>query len=173
MSKLEVSKEFRCSKEKLYRAWTEQDQLKQWWKPMGKQLIAVENDLAEGGTVKYQFNDNTLLIDGNYEKVVPNELLEYTWNWHVSAEPIKDAAYKLSVRFEGDESNATISITQDGFLNEENIHPHQHGWEEGLEQLKSYVESQGEMQSNAGTLNEQLVDSGYNEDPEQVKVGGG
>src|SRR6187551_3239109 len=101
MSTLQISKEFQVSKEQLFSAWTDPAQLKQWWKPLGKQLVHVENNLAPGGTVKYEFEDDHLAIHGIYEKVAVNELLEYTWNWHVKAASVNDAAYKLSVVFEG------------------------------------------------------------------------
>jgi uncharacterized protein YndB with AHSA1/START domain len=172
MSTLEVSKDFQSSRESLFNAWTDPEQLKQWWKPLGKQLVAVENSLQEGGTVAYHFDDGNLAIDGKYEKVVNQELLEYTWNWHFSVEPINDADYKLSVRFEGDESHSSIYITQEGFKNEESIQPHRQGWEQGLEQLKSHLNDQGQ-QPHGSSLSQEPPVAGYNEAPEQVKVGGG
>ena len=172
MSTLEISKQFQCSKEQLFSAWTEPEQLKQWWKPLGKQLAGVENDMAEGGTVKYLFSDDNLTIDGTYDKVVNHDLLEYTWNWHFRLEPVNDAGYKLKVRFEGDDSSSAISIVQDGFENAESIQPHQQGWEQGLEQLKSYVENQKSGGENGSAEKLQIPIEGYREAPEQVKVGG-
>lgn len=169
MSKLEISKNFSCSKEKLYSAWTDADQLKGWWKPLAKALVDVENNIEPGGTVSYRFAKDQLLIDGVYSKVEGKDLLEHTWNWHVNTEPIKDSAYTLSIRFDGDETKSSIAITQDGFENEESVHPHQQGWEQGLEQLKSYLEN-GDHQSSASD-NPATKVAGYHEDPEQVKVG--
>src|SRR3954469_22013665 len=138
-SNLNASKQFNCSKEALYSAWTQPEQLKQWWKPMGNTLTDVVNDIREGGEVKYVFADNHLTINGRYEKVQEHDLLEYTWNWHLATEPIPDAPYKLSVRFEGDENNSTISVTQTGFKDDESVKPQQQGWEHGLQQLQDYL----------------------------------
>lgn len=182
-SNLNVSKQFNCSKEALYSAWTQPEQLKQWWKPMGNTLTDVVNDIKEGGEVKYVFADKQLTIDGKYEKVQGNDLLEYTWNWHVTSEPIPAAPYKLSVRFEGDENNSTISITQTGFKNDESVQPHQQGWEQGLQQLQDYLEGRsnggGKSNTNSGVNEvEKAAEenmppmTGYMETPEQSKVGG-
>ncbi len=95
---LAVNKQFKCAKQALYTAWTDGEQLKQWWKPLGKQLSSVENDTRQGGTVRYRFDEDSLTISGEYEKVEP-DLLEYTWNWELPAEPVKDANYKLTVHF--------------------------------------------------------------------------
>ena len=151
---------------------------------MGNTLTDVENDIKEGGEVKYVFADNHLTINGRYEKVQGHDLLEYTWNWHLATEPIPDAPYKLSVRFEGDENNSTIVVTQTGFKEEESVQPHQHGWEQGLQQLQDYLLS-GNNNNNASDTNseessrEQAAEknmppmTGYLETPEQSKVAGG
>ena len=187
-SNLNVSKQFNCSKDALYNAWTQPEQLKQWWKPMGKQLTQVVNNIKEGGEVKYVFEDNSLTIDGKYEKVQGQDLLEYTWNWHLKAERIEDAKYKLSVRFEGESNNATISVTQTGFEKEESVQPHKQGWEEGLQQLQEYLSGNQQHDNNASNSSsnpnateqkeEQAEEkymppvTGYNETEEQAKVGG-
>lgn len=173
MAILEISKEFDCSKEKLYKAWTEPDQLKEWWKPLGNQLNKVDSDIRPGGAVKYQFENNGLLIDGVYEKAEDN-LLEYSWNWHVQAEPIDDAEYRLSVQFEGDEHTASLTVKQDGFKDDVHIKPHQQGWEDALEQLKIYLEQPQQTHSSDSSSQKQHPPiAGYMETPEQQKVGGG
>lgn len=172
-SHLEVSKQFSCSKEQLYTAWTEPAQLKQWWKPLGKQLQNVVNDITAGGTVKYMFEGDTLTIDGTYDKVEPGMLLEYSWNWHVTSEPVEDASYKLSVRFEGSGNNATLSVTQTGFDGQHSIDPHKKGWEQALQQLSEFVGG-GQSDEQAGKSGQQKPPvTGYNETPEQQKVAGG
>lgn len=169
---LEVSKQFQCSKETLYKAWTDPEQLKQWWKPMGKRLTEVENNITEGGEVRYTFENNSPKIDGKYVKVDDHNVLEYTWNWHLSTEQTEDSAYKLSVRFEGDENKSSIFIAQYGFKNQESVQPHKHGWEQGLKQLHEYLSgSSNNQQSLQGQQKPPIT--GYNETPEQLKVAGG
>ncbi|TKK67457.1 SRPBCC domain-containing protein [Ilyomonas limi] len=189
-SNLTISKELNCSKEAAYNAWTQPEQLKQWWKPMGKKLADVINDIKEGGEVKYVFENNSLIIDGRYEKVEEHSLLEYTWNWHLKLEREENAAYKLSVHFEGDNSHAAIRITQAGFESEEHVQPHKQGWEEGLQQLQDYLTGNNNVGKNGLNSNnadrddikerEEMAEekymppvTGYNETEEQDKVGGG
>ena len=168
---LEVSKQFQCSKDELFKAWTNPGQLKQWWKPMGKQLTDVTDEIQEGGAIKYKFDDG-LTIDGSYEKVVNGELLEYTWNWHAAGQLIEDAAYKLTVKFEGDEHSSSISVVQTGLNSKESVLPHQHGWEQGLQQLHDYLTSKTSNDSGVEPGQQKPPISGYNETPEQEKVGG-
>lgn len=183
-SNLTVSKEFNCSKDALYDAWTQPEQLKQWWKPMGNTLTDVVNDIRHGGEVKYMFKDNLLTIDGKYEKVKDHSLLEYTWNWHLKAERTESAPYKLSVRFDGDNNSSSISVTQTGFQREENVQPHKQGWVQGLQQLQGYLSGTNNSGgNNTGGNNDETREeeaeekymppvTGYNETEEQAKVGG-
>jgi uncharacterized protein YndB with AHSA1/START domain len=182
-SNLNVSRQFSCSKEALYSAWTQPEQLKKWWKPMGNTLTDVVNDIKEGGEVKYVFAGNRLTIDGKYEKVQEHGLLEYTWNWHMTSEPIQEAPYKLSVQFDGDENNSTISITQTGFKDDESVQPHKKGWEQSLHQLQDYLSNgnsgDGSNASSGVSDTEKAAEqnmppmTGYMETPEQTKVAGG
>lgn len=111
---------------------------------MGKSLEKVENNVTDGGTLAYSFDNKSLLVDGVYEKVVEDTLLVYSWNWHVQSSTIKDAAYKVYVRFDGDGNESAISIIQNGFNNEEHIRPHREGWEQALSQLEVYLNHERE-----------------------------
>ncbi len=174
MSKLQVSKKFSVSVDELYAAWTEKDQLKNWWQPMNKQLKQVDNELKEGGNINYKFEDG-LLVEGKYETVKPSELLVYSWNWNFSEIPSDTTRYKLHVHFKKESDNASsIAIEQEGFEDEEHANPHKKGWEDGLGQLAQYLQTN---KSNKETTNQQDSGkpniTGYNETPEQEKVGGG
>jgi len=156
---------------------------------MGKNVVDVVNDIKQGGEVKYVFENNSLTIDGRYEKVEDHSLLEYTWNWHLKLEREEDAAYKLSVRFEGNDNNSTIQVTQTGFENDESVQPHKQGWEQGLQQLQDYLagnNNPGNSGSNSNIASGDNIKNmeeaaeekymppvtGYNETAEQAKVGG-
>ncbi len=136
--KLEISKHFTETKEKLFAAWTEGDQLKKWWKPMNNSIVEVSNDLKQGGVVKYVF-ESGLIISGNYEEVLENKKLVYSWNWNFPKDEVKNADYKLSVTFTEEGKSSNINVVQTSFENEESILPHKEGWEKGLNDLAEYL----------------------------------
>jgi uncharacterized protein YndB with AHSA1/START domain len=168
---VEVQKDFQVPVEQLYKAWNEPEQLKQWWRPMGNQLDDVTNDLKQGGTVRYVFNKETIVISGQYEEVKPNEKLVYSWDWHLKEDMLRNANYKLTVTFNSTGNGSSIHILQENFENEESMQPHREGWEKGLTDLQSF------LGGNANTSGKQPVSTdataGYGESPEQQKVGGG
>ncbi len=137
---VQVSKDFPVSKEALYKAWTEEQQLKEWWKPMNKQLQKVENDIREGGRVAYHFDEN-LQIKGEYKEVAEGDKLVYSWNWELPEDSVHRGEYLLTVAFSGDGDKSTLDITQENFQHEHSIKPHTAGWEEALEHLHRYLSS--------------------------------
>jgi uncharacterized protein YndB with AHSA1/START domain len=109
-----VTKQFPVSKEELYKAWTADEQLKQWWKPMHKQLASVENDIREGGKVAYHFDDN-LQIKGEYKEVAEGEKLVYSWDWELPEESMYKGEYLLTVQFRGEGNESSLDIAQENF----------------------------------------------------------
>ncbi len=142
--KVEIRQEFEVPVEKVYEAWTNPDQLKKWWKPMDKKLTGVTNELKEGGKIDYLFDENDLHITGNYIQIKANELLEYTWNWELPDDPVKNSSYKLTIQFANEGSKSSIHVTQDAFKDEEGMLPHEQGWKKGLSDLSHYLNSNGE-----------------------------
>jgi uncharacterized protein YndB with AHSA1/START domain len=174
--KVEASKHFSAPVEKLFEAWNNLEQLKQWWKPMGYTLQEVINDLAVGGTVRYVFEGDKLVIDGKYEEVKENEKLVYTWNWQFPDSPEKNGDYKLVVQFASRENGSELNITQQNLKSDEGIHPNEEGWDKALEELETFLDGNNSKLDNSGEqqkLHEQPEEAGYREKPEQQKVGGG
>src|SRR5258708_17334250 len=67
---------------RLFAAWTEAEQLREWWGPAGVACIGAEVDLRVGGRYRVgnQFPDGTVLwIAGEFEVVQPPHRLTYTW----------------------------------------------------------------------------------------------
>lgn len=173
--KVEAGKSFSVGPDELYNAWTNPEQLKQWWKPMGNSLKEVINDLKEGGTVRYIFDNDKLVISGEYMEVKQKEKLVYTWNWELPQDAVRNAPYKLTVNFTGKDNGSEIKVLQENFQDEESMLPHREGWEKALSALEHFLSSN--KTSAQSKENENLVPNGqsggYREDPSQVKVGGG
>lgn len=173
--KVNAQKSFFVNVDELYNAWTDPEKLKQWWKPMGNSLKKVTNDLKKGGTVRYEFNDNKLIISGEYLDVKEKEKLVYTWNWELPEDAIRNASYKLSVNFTTKDNGSEIHVLQENFENEEAMLPHQEGWEKGLSELEQFLNQKHESSESDDSKTEipNKAAAGYREDPAQVKVGGG
>ncbi|SKB79727.1 SRPBCC family protein [Dyadobacter psychrophilus] len=186
---IEIERSFDVDVETLFKAWTEAEQLKQWWHPMGDTLVDVKNELKEGGAVEYHVGESGLQITGSYTEVVPNEKLVYSWVWNMSDEG-SESGYTLHITFSSEGEGSKLKVLQEGFSGPEFLKPHEEGWEKGLNDLSSYLTSgstEGGSSQDTGASNQDATEQdnvksdenmtdrsgGYNEAPEQVKVGGG
>lgn len=144
--RLYVYKDFNVAPERLFEAWTREEELKQWWHPLGNQLERVTNELKEGGKIRYEFSNQAgghpLTIEGIYKEVKGKEKLAYTWNWNVEAESIGKAEYLLDIQFLAHGNGSRLEVRQENFSDEESVQPHKEGWEKGLQDLKAYLERQ-------------------------------
>ncbi len=154
---LKTEKEFTVPVQSVYEAWTNEEQLKQWWKPMRMQLAEVVNELHEGGKIEYKFqgeNKNNLTVKGEYLEVRPNEKLVCTWNWQLHDERLNDSKYKLTVLFKSSGAGSSIEISQENDADQELLKPHEAGWDEELNNLADYLNSKSKSQTQgdaAGT----------------------
>jgi uncharacterized protein YndB with AHSA1/START domain len=178
---IEFSQDFSVPVDVLYEAWTTSEHLKQWWHPMGDSLSNVENDLSEGGTVSYEFEKKEFRVSGNYKQVQPSEKLVYTWNWEFFND-LPNEAYTLTITFESTGNGSILHVLQEGLPGEDKSLPHQDAWKTALESLKSHLEQTADQNGNAASpetrdnlkSDEGMTDrsGGYNELPDQAKVGG-
>jgi len=84
---LHLRRTFTAPREKVFRAWTDPEELKQWWGPEGCSTPIAEIDLRVGG--KYRFGmkpleGDLIFVSGTYREIRPPEKLVYTWVWEGS-----------------------------------------------------------------------------------------
>ncbi len=96
-------------REKLYRAWTEPELLKQWFAPLPWTTPHVELDVRPGGASKVVMRSpdgNDMPCPGVYLDVVPNQRLVFTDAYTVAWQPSQKPFMTVILTFE-DEGGKT------------------------------------------------------------------
>ncbi|GAA4339054.1 SRPBCC domain-containing protein [Flaviaesturariibacter amylovorans] len=141
---LEIEYEFDAPADALYRAWTEEEALRQWWRPMGNELVRLTNEIEPGGRVEYEFQTtegaHAFTIRGTYKEVEPGRRLVYSWDWELPTNQPEDASFVLHVSFQEAGKGSRLQVRQEQFKSEETVQPHREGWEQGLQSLARYLE---------------------------------
>jgi uncharacterized protein YndB with AHSA1/START domain len=94
--------------EKVYRAWTEPELLKQWFAPLPYTTPIVETDVRTGGSslIVMQAPDGTQYPNpGIYLEVVPNERLVFTDAYTAAWEPSEKPFMTAIITFENEGGN--------------------------------------------------------------------
>ena len=133
MITLVVRKTIRATPERLFDAWTQPTQLRQWWGPQDVECVDAEVDLRIGGQYRIanRFRDGRVVwITGQFEVIEPPHRLEYTWR----VEP-QTAWERVCVRFERTRGGTDVVVTHDRIGDERTRDTHERGWRECLDDL--------------------------------------
>ena len=137
---LTLTRRLRARPEKVYAAWTEPENLAQWFGPtqVTPGTTQAELDVRVGGRYRISFKNakgDYNEVSGVYREVVPNERLQFTWAWHST--PERESLVTVSIKSEG--SGTLLIFRHEQFFDETARDNHQRGWTEFFNNLESYV----------------------------------
>jgi uncharacterized protein YndB with AHSA1/START domain len=133
---LKVTRAFRAPCEKVFRAWTDPEALKQWWGPPGYECPDAEVDLGAGGKYRLAMrkvpDGEVFYLTGAYREVRPPQRLVYTWRW----ESQPDLGETLVTVEFLDRAGATeVVLTHELFPSQAARDDHDKGWSGCLDRL--------------------------------------
>lgn len=136
--KLVISKIIAASAESLFAAWTQPEQLRQWWGPESVTCIGAELDVRVGGRYRIgnRFPDGRVLwITGEFHLIeAPNKLV---YSWRVGTDSNEEL---VTVSFHPIEDGKTeVTITHERIPDRTARDSHEHGWLGCLGKLASYL----------------------------------
>jgi uncharacterized protein YndB with AHSA1/START domain len=133
---LNLRRIFKAPREKVFRAWTDPEELKTWWGPEGYVTPSAEVDLRVGG--KYRLGMRKLpdgeifYLSGAYREVRLPERLVYTWRWEAKPEMGETL---VTVEFREVGRSTEVVLTHERFPTEKARDDHNRGWSGCLDRL--------------------------------------
>jgi uncharacterized protein YndB with AHSA1/START domain len=133
---LRLTRTFAAPREKVFRAWTDPEEVKRWFHPPGYATPTTEIDLRVGG--KYRVGMRKLpdgeifYLSGTYREVRRPERVVYTWQWETEPE-LGDTL--VTVEFHDRGGSTEIVLTHELFPSEKARQEHERGWSGGLDNL--------------------------------------
>jgi uncharacterized protein YndB with AHSA1/START domain len=134
-SSLLISRTYPASVERVFKAWTDANQLGQWFAPTDDYTTKASVDLQVGHEYRIAITHkggNTHTILGTYRLIDPPRKLVYTWRWEGG--PMADTLVTIDFAPEGDATKVTI--THEQFTNTEDRDKHNEGWNGCLNRLQ-------------------------------------
>lgn len=136
-----VRRTFQNTPEALFSAWTNADELQQWFHPM--EVIAtksVEVDLQVGGRYRIEMQNTetkeAFVCVGSYQEIERPNKLVFTWSW----EQGQDVGETLvTIDFVQQADGTEVVITHERFPNLEAAQHHTEGWTGCLEMLSRHA----------------------------------
>jgi uncharacterized protein YndB with AHSA1/START domain len=142
---LRVSRSFAAGRARVFRAWTEPSELKQWFGAEEGFIIPIaEVDLRVGGRYRLGMqppgSDQVLIVGGVYREVQPPVKLVFTWRWEAAGAAEPDTV--VTIEFH-ERANATeVILTHEQFVDAAQRDSHAQGWEGCFNRLSRLLAAQ-------------------------------
>jgi len=134
-----VSRVIRARADQLFRAWTDPQELRQWWHldEDGWECAGAAVDLRVGGEYRLAMTDpggRTHVAVGVYREIQPGVRLSFTWDWENPASRVGDTVVTVEFRDAGDDRTEVIVTHR--FDDGTRIGMHERGWTDLLQVLE-------------------------------------
>ena len=146
---LEQSRIIRAPRPHVYEAWTKPEILKQWFGNTGKYCHSATLDVHVGGAYRIEvapivppesagtdMATRTFAAFGAYTRIVPNELLQFTW----SSDWVPGEDTLVTVTFMDARGGTQVDIRHERFATEQSRNDHNNGWAGCLEHLEAFAD---------------------------------
>jgi uncharacterized protein YndB with AHSA1/START domain len=137
---LVISRTYPASVDRVFKAWTDANQLGQWFAPTDDYTTKANVDLRVGHEYRIAITHkggNVHTVLGTYRLIEPPRKLVYTWRWEGG--PMADTL--VTVDFTPDGEATKVTITHEQFSNTEDRDKHNEGWNGCLNRLQRTLTS--------------------------------
>lgn len=126
---LQIKRTINAPREKVYRAWTDPQELKQWFAPSKDfKTLVPQMDVRSGGNYRVEMHapDGKIhKLVGRFQEVQPPAKLVYTWRWESNPD---EEETLVTVEFHDAGAGTELVLTHERFANEQRKQEHDHGW---------------------------------------------
>ena len=138
---LRITRTFRASREKVFRAWTEPEALKRWFAPddaFDTRVLLFDSRPGGRYRIDMRKDDASHIVAGEYREVRPPERLVFTWKWENHPERgTEDTIVTLEFLDHG--GSTELVLTHERFPDAAIRDDHNKGWTGCLDRLARYA----------------------------------
>jgi uncharacterized protein YndB with AHSA1/START domain len=139
---LEQTRVIHARRALVYEAWTNPEVLQQWFGAPAMHCPSAKLNVEVGGAYRIDVHSKPeaasrqALVTGHFTKIVPNELLQFTWS--ASWSPDEESLVTVSLKDVPD--GTEITIRHERFASEASRDAHNQGWAGAFDKLTSVAE---------------------------------
>jgi len=136
---LSLSRRFNSPPEKVWRAWTDPQALKQWFGPDAGKVVLAETEVRVGGRFHVVFgtlDGEQHDVSGVYREVEANRKLVFTWAWKSTPERVS----LVTLTFRASGSGTDFNMLHEQFFDVAARDRHEFGWTGSLAKLEKHLQ---------------------------------
>ena len=138
---LELRRTIKAPVEKVFKAWTEPEQISQWFGCDKVSELRVTQDFRVGGQYRMDVvncdDGNPKAVYGTFKEIVPNKKLVYSWTNGSVEFPADDTLVSIEFIAKGNETE--IHLVHSNFALDKSVEGHTLGWQQCFDKLARHV----------------------------------
>jgi uncharacterized protein YndB with AHSA1/START domain len=138
---LEIRRVIKAPRDRVYAAWTDPAQLKQWFGPENVQTRDIIADAREGGEFRWDLinpEGEEMTIRGEFRELQPGKKIVFTWQWE-DDEDWENHVSIVTVELTDHEGATELRLTHERLPSEALRDGHTQGWNSALDKLEKFV----------------------------------
>ena len=137
---LEITRFINAPRDRVYAAWTDPVQLREWWGPKEVQTLKFVADTRVGGKYRWDLvnkDGEKMSVFGEYRELVPGRRVVFTWKWD-DDENWENYDSVVSVDFSDRDGGTELRLTHVQLPSEASRDRHNEGWNSVLNRLEEF-----------------------------------
>jgi len=137
---LEIKRLIRAPRDRVYAAWTDPAQLKQWFGPENVQTRDLIADVRVGGKFCWDITNlegEKMTCRGEYRELQPGKKLVFTWQWD-DDEVWENHTSVVTVELSDRDGGTELRLIHEQLPNEQSRDGHTGGWNSALDKLEKF-----------------------------------
>jgi len=137
---LEIKRVINAPPSRVYAAWTDPEQLKQWWGPKEVKTRNFSADARVGGKYRWDLinqEGEEMSVFGEYRELVPDKRIVFTWKWD------DDEAWEaknsvVTIELSECDGGTELKLTHVQLPSEASRDRHNEGWNSVLDRFEEF-----------------------------------
>jgi uncharacterized protein YndB with AHSA1/START domain len=137
---LEIKRVIKAPRERVYAAWTDPAQLREWFGPENIRTRSIVAEMRVGGKFRWDLinsEDEEMTVRGEYRELEPNRKIVFTWQF-VHDEDWEQRDSVVTVELSDCDGGTEVRLTHEQLPSEESRDRHTEGWTSVLDKLEKF-----------------------------------
>ena len=138
---LEIKRWINAPPGRVYAAWTDPAQLKEWFGPERVRTRSLTVDARVGGKYRWEITnleDEDMAVFGEYRELVPGKKIVFTWKWE-DDEAWKNQPSLVIIELLDRDGGTELRLRHEQLPSEESRDRHHGGWNSVLDGLEKFI----------------------------------
>jgi uncharacterized protein YndB with AHSA1/START domain len=138
---LEVTRFINASPARIYKAWTDPAQLRQWFGPENVRTRNITADVHVGGKYRWDLTSpegEEMSAFGEYKELVPGKKIVFTWQWD-DDEAWENRTSVVTIELFERGGGTELRLRHEQLPSQESRDRHNEGWNSLLARLEQFL----------------------------------